>query len=245
MTLSMRFMAPFALFVAIVAGVKLTGSDSSDHVQPPLTVRSPSASPSVDAPVQNSSTSTTHSMDPRTAAKYRYLLEQIDLKHPAFHRVAALLQAREHSTHDDSTGEPNDVERELLSLLDPAQHALYFALRDSDPEQSSLNDFAAGIANDTPLTESQRRDALLAKLRHKRDLELWREQSGIDREQLSTAERAYAHETLARALAQYRDAYLLEMRSYLDEEQFRRLSDYEHTEIALELQRAQELINRK
>ena len=58
-------------------------------------------------------------------------------------------------------------------------------------------------------------------------------------------QRAYAHELLERALNEYRDAYLLDMRSRLDEERFQRLSDYEATEFALELQRLQQEVNAK
>jgi hypothetical protein len=118
-------------------------------------------------------------------------------------------------------------------------------LRGSDADQRALDDFLAGIASDTPIEDAQRRELLLTKLHHKGQFEQWRSESSVNLGDLSTQQREYAHELLERALNEYRDDYLLDMRARSDDEFFQRLSDYEHTEFALELQRLQQEVNAK
>lgn len=176
-----------------------------------------------------------------TRMKYRYLLAEIGEDSPAYARVAALLQKHEDAQR---TSQAHDtIDTELASVLSATQFSLYSMLQDSNAEQAAANDFTAGLEHASPLTEAQRRELLLSKLRHKQEYASWEQQSGIEREQLSTQEREYAHSTLARALFAYRDAYLQDMRAQLSAEQFQRLSDYETTEFNIRLQRVQEWIN--
>ena len=188
-------------------------------------------------------------IDAHTRGKYRYLFERLDSHDPEIPHWLVLLQSREvvarAASPPDSSETLQNLDHEILAQLPPSHRDLYLALRDSDAEQRAAGDFIAGIELDAPMTDLQQRELLLTKLRHKRQFAVWREQSGLLREQLSAEERAYAHDQLERALNEYRDAYLIEVRAHLDEAQFQRLSDYERTEFELELQRLQQVINER
>jgi hypothetical protein len=110
-------------------------------------------------------------------------------------------------------------------------------------ERRRLEDFAGGISQVAPMTEAQKRAILEAKLRHKKAYELILRDSGIERETLSLAERTYAHQTIARALKDYQENYLLDVRTILNDEQYVLLRDYESTEFEQELARLQTTIN--
>lgn len=112
-------------------------------------------------------------------------------------------------------------------------------------EQRQLAEYAGGISNVDPVSPEQQRAILQAKLRHKKTYETVLRDSGLEREALSPAERAYAHQIIARALNDYKEGYLQDVRPVLSDEQFTLLSDYENTEFQRELERLQITINSK
>lgn len=201
-----------------------------EHERPPQTV----------ANAANEPTSLRVEAPGPAATKYRYLLEMMDARRAA--EMLALLEAREGAAHENADDD-RTIENRLLDRLSPAERDMYAALRDSDAEQRGVDDFLGGIAGDLPIDDRERRELLLTKLHHKRQFEQWRMESSMDLDSLSTQQRQYAHGLLERALAEYRDAYLLDMRARLDAERFQRLSDYEHTEFAIVLERLQQEIN--
>lgn len=246
MTLSMRPSGLVALFAAVLAvSAHLASAPSSVDQQTAVEQREVlphPATPQAASEAQDASTPFP-TADARTLLKYRYLIESIATNDTGSTELAALLQAREEAARDGA--DSSDADSAVLTRLDPARHAMYLALRDSDAEQRTLGDFASGLALQVPLDPVQRRELLFARLRHKQQYGLMLEQSGIDRTGLSDEDRNYAHDLLTQALHDYRDAYLDEMRAQLSSEQFRLLSDFEHTEFELALQRLQQSINER
>jgi hypothetical protein len=111
------------------------------------------------------------------------------------------------------------------------------------PKEHVLTPFVQGIQNVAPLSPEQERAVLGAKLRHKKIFEAALRDSGLDRPQLSAAEREYAHALVRQAMTDYRNNYLMEARSALTEDQYILLRDYETTELDNELASLQQQIN--
>jgi hypothetical protein len=175
--------------------------------------------------------------------KYRYLLADAGALRG---RLLPLLLERENvASLIGSDAEMLSIENAIRALLPPAHYATFRLLEDSDEEQHHLMEFTGGVSNVTPLTAQQQRTVLEIKLRHKQTYDAVLRQSGLQREVLSTAEREYAHRTVASALSTYRADYLQEVRQMLEDEQYILLSNYESTEFDRELQRLQMAINAK
>jgi hypothetical protein len=116
---------------------------------------------------------------------------------------------------------------------------------DATVERQQLAEYVGGVSNVAPVSDEQQRAILEAKLRHRRAYETVLRDSGIQRETLSTVERDYAHRIVARALQDYRENFLLDVKPVLTDEQFTLLSNYESTEFQRELERLQININAK
>jgi hypothetical protein len=175
--------------------------------------------------------------------KYQYLLADVG---PLRARLLPLLLERENvASLSGSDSEVAGIENQIRALLPAAHYATFRLLGDSDEEQHHLLEFAGGVSNVTPLTARQQRAVLEIKLRHKQAYDAVVKQSGLQRDTLSTAEREYAHRTVASALSTYRTDYLQEVRQMLEDEQYILLSNYESTEFDRELQRLQMAINAK
>ena len=115
-----------------------------------------------------------------------------------------------------------------------------------DPaDRADLAEFVGGLSNIAPVSTEQQRAILEAKVRHRQIFVTALRDSGLDREGLSVAEREYAHQTLARALDDYRQGFLLDAKPVLDEEQFALLSNYEMTRFRKRLEELQIKINAK
>jgi hypothetical protein len=112
-------------------------------------------------------------------------------------------------------------------------------------ERRQLAEYVAGISNMAPVSVEQQRSILESKLRRRKDYETVLRDSGLERETLSAAERAHAHRVVARALSDYRESFLLDVKPVLSDQQFDLLSNYEETEFRRELERLQIEINAK
>jgi hypothetical protein len=137
--------------------------------------------------------------------------------------------------------EPNKVATRVALIESPQQPAD----EDIAAERKHLAEYVGGIRNVAPVTADQERAILEAKLRHKAAYQTALRDSGFLRETLSTAERGYAHRVVARALNDYKENFLLEVKPVLNDEQFTLLSNYEATEFQRELERLQTAINAK
>jgi hypothetical protein len=151
-----------------------------------------------------------------------------DNRHPTAETVAV---PREH--RGDAT---------RVALVESAREP---ADKDTAVERRHLAEYVRGIRNFAPVSAEQERAILQAKLRHKAAYETVLRDSGFQRETLSTAEREYAHRLVARALNDYKENFLLEVKPVLNDEQFTLLSNYEATEFRRELERLQTEINAK
>ena len=136
------------------------------------------------------------------------------------------------------------AEGQIRSLLHPADHATYEALKHADLELFQLDDYARGISNVAPLSTADRSSILKTKLAYKARYGQLLQDSGLLRDNLSAAERGYAYSITARALEDYQRSYLLEVRQFLvDDEQYALLRNYENTEFTAELAKLRSMAN--
>jgi hypothetical protein len=181
-----------------------------------------------------------------TSEKYQFLLD--DLRYLEATQVEQLRRAL--LARERLAGQASDsaamarVEEQIRNLLRPADHATYETLKESDLELFKLNEYAAGISNVAPLSAADRESILKTKLAYKERFRQLLMDSGLQRSDLSPAEREYAYSVTSRALEAYKRSYLQEVRQYLaNEEQFALLSNYETTEFKAELARLQSMVD--
>jgi hypothetical protein len=188
-----------------------------------------------------------------TLGKYRYLIDDFAQRNAgSVGRLEAALVARDR-VHGElkaarESGQAGDTElakreqdlaraeQDIRDLLNPGDYSTYATLRDSDLEQWHLDEYAGGVSNVAPLGDSDRRAILKTKLAYKERFRQLLLDSGLDRKDLSAAEREYAIRVTTRAMEDYRRSYLQEVRQYLaNQEQFELLSNYENTEFTAEV----------
>ena len=178
--------------------------------------------------------------------KYQFLLDDLRyLEAAQVEKLKRALLARERlaglAIDSDAMAR---VEGEIRGLLRPDDYATYETLKDSDLELFKLNEYAAGISNVAPLSTADRESILRTKLAYKERFRQLMLDSGLQRTDLSPAEREYAYSVTSRALEGYRQSYLQEVRQYLaNEEQFALLSNYETTEFKAELARLRSMVD--
>lgn len=112
-------------------------------------------------------------------------------------------------------------------------------------EQRQLEEYFGGVSAIEPVNAQQREALLQSKLRHEKSFSAALKDSGLARESLSTAERAYAHSMAGRALYEYRSNFLMDARAVLSEEQYSMLEAFEDTEFKRRLANLQAQINAK
>ena len=146
-------------------------------------------------------------------------------------------------TRQRSRGHQNEIScRTAASAVDYRDLS---AAEDSDDEQHHLLEYAGGVSNATPLTDSRSAKSSRPSSDTSRPTRSHLRNSGLERDTLSEAEREYAHGAVAAALGTYRNDYLKEVRNVLEAEQYILLSSYETTEFNRELERLQMTINAK
>lgn len=174
------------------------------------------------------------------AHKYRFLIADADRQHAE--ELRQRLLERESQA---SLAARDRLDAQIAQLLSADGVAYFQALKHSDLEQHHLAEYTGGISNIAPLDARQERVVLDAKLRQKQRYGTAMRDLGFDRDALSAAERAYAHEKTVEALKQYLDDFLSEVAPALTPEQYTQLKNYETTEFARELTRLQQKINAK
>ena len=256
-----RTLSIAGVLVAAIAGVWwIAGDDvpvetqSTAPVEAAATVRSEPV-PTVDVPAKAQTLAVAHpnadaALTRFTAGKYRFLTNNL-FRHSTElqaallerERIAVELNTARQSLDERQRGSIQQYEMQLAAadariraLLHPTDYAAFETLKDSDIEQFQLDDYAAGISNVAPLSADNRRAILLTKLNYKRTFRQILLDSGLLREDLSPAARRAAFDGVSRALAQYRDSYLAEVRQFLfDDEQYALLRNYESSEFDAEL----------
>ena len=104
---------------------------------------------------------------------------------------------------NDPDGDGPAWKTEIRGLLRPADYATYETLKESDLELFKLNEYAAGISNVAPLSAADRESILKTKLAYKERFRQLLLDSGLQRSDLSPAEREYAYSVTSRALEDY------------------------------------------
>jgi hypothetical protein len=110
-------------------------------------------------------------------------------------------------------------------------------------QERELAEYFGGISNVAPVNEPLKQALLESKLRHRIALDMALKDAGVRRETLSSAERAYAHETATRALTDYQRDFLIDVKPLLSEQQYTLLADFEATEFKRRLAALQTEIN--
>jgi hypothetical protein len=172
--------------------------------------------------------------------KYRFLIADVDEEH--VDELRRRLLERESQI---DLGSRDRIDAGIGKILPAENFTYYQALKDSDLEQHRLAEYTGGISNVAPLDARQERIVLDAKLRQKQRYASIMRDVGLERENLSNEERAYAHATTAEALKQYMEDFLSDVAPSLTQNQYAQLKNYEMTEFNRELSRLQLRINAK
>ena len=173
--------------------------------------------------------------------KYQFLLDDLRyLDAKQREQLQRALQQRERLSGEAQA----KAEEQIRGLLNSADYSTYEMLSESDLELFKLNEYAGGISNVAPLSAADREAILRTKLAYKARFRQLLRDSGLERADLSAAEREYAYTKTSRALEDFRRGYLEEVRQYLaNQEQFALLSNYEATEFKAELAQLQSMVN--
>lgn len=185
--------------------------------------------------------------------KYRLLMRDVDAASLAALRAALL--AREQVVVQINTAKQSSdlaarqslpalearkaaLDREIGRLLPAGELAMFDVLKDADIERFQVDDYAAGIANVAPLSEADKQAVLATKLGYRQRFRRVLDESRLMTGDLNGTERLLAFTEVSRALKEYQQSYLQEVRQYLyNDEQYRLLSNYETSEYEAELAR--------
>lgn len=234
--------------LAYAATAILKNRQAYDIVEPPgVQAPAPPARPLVSPLVPEQERALGAVEEPLDAAllaqvehKYRFLIADVGEEH----RDELRRRLLERESKID-LGSRDRIDAGIGKMLPAESFAYYQALKDSDLEQHHLAEYTGGINNVAPLDARQERIVLDAKLRQKRRYATLMRDIGLERENLATEERAYAHAKTAEALKQYMEDFLSDVAPSLTQDQYTQLKNYETTEFTRELGRLQQRINAK
>lgn len=183
---------------------------------------------------------------PDVERKYRYMYEVMDQRETVREMLRQLLLDRERLAASGERGEQmGALEAQIGELLGAGGYQEYQVLKDSDSEQHHLREYAESIRESAPLSQEQDRSLLFAKLKHKQAFQRALVGAGLYQEYLTNEGQEYARMVVRRAVQEYRDNYLNEVRPLLSSEQYTKLMNYETTEFGWELQRLMRQIDAK
>ncbi len=128
------------------------------------------------------------------------------------------------------------LDRDIGRLLPAGELAMFDVLKDADIERFQVDDYAAGISNVAPLSAADKQAVLATKLVYRQRFRRVLDDSRLMTGDLNGTERLLAFKEVSRALKEYQQSYLREVRQYLyDDEQYTLLSNYETGEYDAEL----------
>jgi hypothetical protein len=131
-----------------------------------------------------------------------------------------------------------ESDRGIGTLLPASELGAFEALKDSDIERFQVEDYAAGIQNVAPLAEADKQSVLATKLAYRERFRRVLADSRLMTGDLNGTERLLAFNEVSRALREYQQSYLQEVRQYLyNDEQYGLLSNYESSEFDAEMAR--------
>lgn len=129
-----------------------------------------------------------------------------------------------------------ELDRKIGELLPSGELAMFDVLKDADIERFQVDDYAAGISNVAPLSAADKQAILATKLVYRQRFRRVLEDSRLMTGDLNGTERLLAFTEVSRALKEYQQSYLQEVRQYLyNDEQYTLLSNYETSEYNDEL----------
>lgn len=181
----------------------------------------------------------------RVERKYSFMSDMSDRESVKVMLLQLLLERERLAAAGEFGEQMGALEGQIGELLGAGGYQEYQMLKDSDPEQHHLREYAASVSESAPINREQERSILFAKLRHKQTFRRVLLESGFYQQQLTAEGRDYARNAVRRALAEYRSNYLNEARPLLSAEQFARLEKYETTEFNWELERLLKQIDAK
>jgi hypothetical protein len=111
-----------------------------------------------------------------------------------------------------------DIDAQIALVLDDREYAEFELFKDSGFEQYQVTQMTRVLGPDSALSDDQQRQFLLAKLHQKQNFNNWLEKhTGPD---LTNA-------ALSEAIDNYKNGYLQDIRSTVNDKQFRLIQDYE------------------
>ncbi|MFO1369876.1 MAG: hypothetical protein U1F46_12845 [Marinagarivorans sp.] len=111
-----------------------------------------------------------------------------------------------------------DIDAQIALVLDDREYAEFELFKDSGFEQYQVKQIARVLGPDSALTEDQQRQFILAKLHQKQNFNNWLDKHNGP--ELTSA-------ALSEALDTYKNSYLQDIRSAINDKQFRLIQDYE------------------
>ena len=131
-----------------------------------------------------------------------------------------------------------DLDDRIRTSLPAADIAAFDMLKDSQMEQFQLDEFARGISNVAPISESEQRAILFSKLAYRLRFRAVLNESGLMNGDQAPEQRQAAVPVVLRALRESHASFLQEARQHLsDDERFTLLANYENSEHAAELEK--------
>ncbi|MGM8227193.1 hypothetical protein ACSV5M_11455 [Cellvibrio sp. ARAG 10.3] len=120
-----------------------------------------------------------------------------------------------------------EIDGRIADLLGPEEAQQYELLKDSSYEQHQMNSFYEQLGGRGTLSQDNQRALLMAKLEQKQQFTSQLQEATAYLNNASAAERNNAEKKMQEALERYKENYLREARSFLTDEQFNALSEYE------------------
>ncbi|HEX5056925.1 MAG TPA: hypothetical protein VFX02_10560 [Gammaproteobacteria bacterium] len=179
--------------------------------------------------------------------KYRYMYDVADQRETVKEMLRDLLLQRELyvAAGNIDAQQMAAIEAQIGELLGAGGYQEYQLLKDSDPEQHHLREYEESLGKTAPLSREQDRSLLLTKLKYKQAFKVALNEAGLYQPSLTGEGQEYARIVIRKALQEYQNNYLNDVRPLLSAEQYEKLSSHESTVFGQEMQRLMKLVDAK
>jgi hypothetical protein len=179
--------------------------------------------------------------------KYRYMFDVADQRETVQDMLQQLLLEREQyvAAGNIDPQQMAAIEAQIGELLGAGGYQEYQLLKDSDPEQHHLREYEESLGETAALSPQQDRTLLFTKLKYKQAFKIALNDAGLYQPYLTGEGQDYARIVIRRALQEYQNNYLNDVRPLLNTEQYEKLASYESTVFGQEMQRLMKLVDAK
>jgi hypothetical protein len=179
--------------------------------------------------------------------KYRYMYDVTDQRETVQDMLKQLLLEREQyiAAGNIDAQQMAAIEAQIGELLGAGGYQEYQLLKDSDPEQHHLREYEKSLGETAQISPQQDRSLLFTKLKYKQAFKIALNDAGLYQPSLTGEGQDYARIVIRRALQEYQNNYLNDVRPLLNTEQYEKLASYESTVFGQEMQRLMKLVDSK